>query len=1034
MTDSHIWHTKIAARIHDPAEKALVLMRDPAGHENGTSLALSRLMGLKHSPDQQDLSDTNTLHALLFKASLPKGMYKVVQRADWWAAAADRPQWPMQAIEVTTKTGNQLTLKVANGSQVHFSKQPILIHPLTGEQIDLGQLTETEVADIKDRSLQHHLGLLKALGIQADQPHDMRRTLLALWRFAPEISETEDNGQLGALWQQLPADTRVPDHNIWDHLDLTSAFAGAFAADPQQEVALLTMSLGPVQSFIAAARSTSDLWAGSHLLSRLAWECMRPLCEQLGPDAVLFPRLRGIPQVDLWLRDQMHLPAELFDGCEWKNSTTDANPLFSAALPNRFVAVVPASQAQAIAQRCEQAVRDWLQNTGQEVVNQLLVAAGLKTDAEQHCHQQMREQLAGFPEVHWAAVPFSLIRPRNADKQNNLDTSALSAAMAPFFGVAPDQASGFLSSPAWQVLKDDMAWDDRTTFWSPNPGTLYPAVFDLAERALAAAKASRTFDQLQQHGWRCSLTGDSEWLTTNPEQLKTSYRQQKDTLWAKVQKAKQSWAKEGEHLGGLAALKRLWPDVFAKQVSQATGKDCGRFVVSTHTMALAKHLDNWLAKGAPAGEKFSAICESLNPDSVALPRGLLRKHGGKGNHLSDAKVLPGLLDAARDSEDDSAYKQALDVVKSTLEVKTSLETYYSLIMLDGDRMGAILAGDTATKTAISYRASFHPNVHTSFDAQADKNPALKNYSQQARAISPNRHLAISGALNDFSQTVVPHVVEAEHLGRVLYAGGDDVLAMLPTADLLSTMQRLRHAYSGAAPVDDKTNWGMVRNGQGDVRNRLVLNKGFAWLNGRLMRMMGQHATASCGAIVAHHQAPLGAVLQELRKAEQRAKNEGGRDAFSITIIKRSGGALHLTEKWGEPLNLLQDLMDYLRTKGTSRRAVYNSLEWLRDLPEPSSPSHTDMLASLLTYQLERQAKGEAKNSASQLAERLAKLCAAQKANANAMANADSMPSGNGKSALNWLANFMGVAEFLARETRNGETNPSTSHTPEEASV
>src|SRR5690625_6257283 len=50
-----------------------------------------------------------------------------------------------------------------------------------------------------------------------------------------------------------------------------------------------------------AARTTSDLWAGSHLLSRLSWEAMRPLCEQLGPDAILFPRLRGIPQVDLWL-------------------------------------------------------------------------------------------------------------------------------------------------------------------------------------------------------------------------------------------------------------------------------------------------------------------------------------------------------------------------------------------------------------------------------------------------------------------------------------------------------------------------------------------------------------------------------------------------------------------------------------------------------------------------------------------------------------------------------------------------------------
>jgi CRISPR-associated protein Cmr2 len=1007
MTNNNLWHTKIAARIHDPAEKALVLMRDPAGHENGTSLALSRLMGLKHYSEQDDLSDAKTLHALLFKASLPKGMYKTVQRADWWAAAADRPQWPMQEIDVTTKKGKDITLKVAAGSQVHFSREPILIHPLTGVQINLGQLKETEVNDIKERSLDHHLNLLKALGIQGDQPHDMRRTLLALWRFAPELSETADNGELGALWQQLPADTRVPDHSIWDHLDLTSAFAGAFAADPKQEVALLTVSLGPVQSFIAAARSTSDLWAGSHLLSRLAWECLRPLCEDFGPDAVLFPRLRGIPQVDLWLRDQMNLPAELFQDCEWQQGATDANPLFSAALPNRFVAVVPASQAQAIAQKCEHAVREWLQSTGQNVVNRLLGAAGLQTEAEQHCHQQMREQLAGFPEVHWATVPFSLIHPRNADKQNDLDTSQLSAAMAPFFGVAEGQPAGFLASDAWKVLKDDMAWDDRTIFWSPNPGTLYPAVFELAERALAAAKASRTFEQLPQRGWRCSLTGDSEWLTTDPAQLDKSYRQQNDTLWAKVHHAKKSWAKKGEHLGGLSALKRLWPTVFADEVGQATGKDCGRFVVSTHTMALAAQMEQWLAAGAPAGPEFSQACADLQPVAVALPRRLMRH---MKNHVQDAKVLPGLLEAARDSEDATAYDRARTDVLNTLSRVgvDKLETYYSLIMMDGDRMGAILTGDTATNTAIAYRDSFHPSVQKGFDEQAGKDKALHAYGQQARAISPNRHLAISGALNDFSQTVVRHVVEEEHLGRVLYAGGDDVLAMLPTADLLSAMQRLRHAYSGSAPQDAKTNWGMVRNHHGDARNRLVLNKGFAWLNGRLMRMMGEHATASTGAIVAHHLAPLGAVLQELRAAEKRAKNEGGRDAFSITIVKRSGGALYLTEKWGEPVDLLQALVGFLRTDGISRRAVYNSLEWMRDLPEPATTDTQAMLASLLAYQFDRQSNGKAKakEDAPELAQRLAKLCAGQK----------SKP-------LNWLANFMGVAEFLAREIHTHQSSP-----------
>lgn len=1014
-TPSTVWHTKIAARIHDPAEKALILMRDPAGHENGTSLALSRLMGLKNYGETDEDGNLRTLSALLFKASLPKGMYKTVQRADWWAAAADRPQWPMEELEVEKRSGDKVTLKVAKGSQVRFSSQPVLIHPLTGEQINLGTLKDTEVADIKELSFDHHLGLFKALGIKGDQPHDMRRTLLALWRFAPELkNEEQNNGTLGALWHQLPADTRVPDHSTWDHLDLTSSFAGAFAADPQQEVALLTVSLGPVQSFIAAARSTSDLWSGSHLLSRLAWECMRPLCEALGPDAVLFPRLRGIPQVDLWLRDHMNLAAELFKDCEWQKGATDANPLFSAALPNRFVAVVPASHAKAIARQCEQAVRDWLQSTGQDVVNRLLDVAGLRTDAEQHCHQQMADQLAGFPEVHWAAVPFSLIHPRNAEKQNDLDTTQLSAAMAPFFGVEAGKPSGFLDSPAWQVLKDDMPWDDRTTFWSPNPGTLYPAVFDLAERALAAAKASRSFAQLSQNGWRCSLTGESEWLTTDPAQLQKSYRQQKDTLWAKVHNAKKSWAKSGEHLGGLSALKRLWPTVFADQVSQATGKACGRFVVSTHTMALASHLEQWLAKGAPAQSDFSQACKSLDPEAVALPRRLMRH---EPNHAEDAKFIPGLLEAARDSDDENAYAKAQQVVRDTLGVD-KLETYYSLIMMDGDRMGAILSGDTATNTAIPYRDSFHPTVQKGFDAQAAKHKRLYAYGQQHRAISPNRHLAISGALNDFSQFVVRHVVEQEHLGRVIYAGGDDVLAMVPTADLLGTMQRLRHAYSGSSPQDAKTDWGMLRDRQGDVRQRLVLNKGFAWLNGRLMRMMGEHATASTGGIVAHHQAPLGAVLQELRAAEKRAKNEGGRNAFSISIVKRSGGTLHLTAKWGEPVDLLQALIGFLRAAGTSSRAIFSSLEWMRDLPEPT-PTNYEMLTSLLNYQLDRQAKGDAGEQAPKLAQRLARLCAAQESN-----------------GLNWLANFMGVAEFLARETRTVATIASTEKTtePTEATV
>ena len=40
--NNKLWQAKLAARVHDPAEKALVLMRGPAGHEGGTTRTLLR--------------------------------------------------------------------------------------------------------------------------------------------------------------------------------------------------------------------------------------------------------------------------------------------------------------------------------------------------------------------------------------------------------------------------------------------------------------------------------------------------------------------------------------------------------------------------------------------------------------------------------------------------------------------------------------------------------------------------------------------------------------------------------------------------------------------------------------------------------------------------------------------------------------------------------------------------------------------------------------------------------------------------------
>jgi len=992
-----LWQTKVAARLHDPAEKALVLLRDPAGHENGTSRALIRLLGFHNiTTETVDPDNDEALVRTVFKKGIPADMYKHVQHADWWAAAADRPQWPMEEITVTTKKGAEKTLTVADWAQVRWTNNPVLTHPLTGAQFDLGKhggLSDTDFHEIKQKSFDHLSSLLVALNKQNSDEADWKKIQLALWRFGAELQEENDNGKLGALWGVLPADTRIPDHSIWDHLDLTSAFAGAFAADPDGEVALLSLAIGPVQSFIASARKMDDLWAGSHLLARLSWEAMRPVCEQLGPDAILFPRLRGVPQVDLWLRDQMDLPDELFKHCEWNKGNTDSNPLFSAALPNRFVAVVPASQAKSIAESVEQHVRQWLQNLGADIVTLLLSEAGYRGEQENITtpYDQMKEQLHGFPEVHWAAVPFSLIQCKDQQKQKDLDVTQLSAAMQPFF--EGNGEPGFLATRAWQLLQNELLMDEqgkKSVFFAPNPGVLYPAVHDLAERVLAAAKSTRTFGQTKQEGWRCSMSGETEWLTTDRKQLEKSYRQQTDTLWAKIAEKKPAWAKEGEHLGALAAIKRLWPTLFAEEVGKALGKkDIGRFVVSTHTMALAHQIDQWLEHGGLTEEGTSAALKKS--ESVALPRRLMKRHI-KNPALMDAKYLPGLLDVADEKGDEQTSKKAERLVKQTLGVER-LETYYGLILMDGDRMGAWLAG--GDDYAISYRESFHPQVQAGFDKHANNQQKIKQYGQQKRALSPNRHLAISGALNDFSLTVVRHVVEEEHLGRLIYAGGDDVFAMLPVVDLLSAMQRLRYAYSGHDPEHE-----------GGVHEELTLHKGFAILKGKLMRMMGTKATASCGAVIAHHQAPLGAVRRELAAAEKRAKNEEERNAFSITIIKRSGGALYLTEKWGEPVNLLMAVRSWLTEEGVSRRAVYHTLAWLNERELPATAFDSGMVQTLLAYQLDRQAKGDAKAQTPDLARRLATL---------AMRWPQDM-------RIEKLRNFLSVAEFLARETRQSEQN------------
>jgi CRISPR-associated protein Cmr2 len=178
---------------------------------------------------------------------------------------------------------------------------------------------------------------------------------------------------------------------------------------------------------------------------------------------------------------------------------------------------------------------------------------------------------------------------------------------------------------------------------------------------------------------------------------------------------------------------------------------------------------------------------------------------------------------------------------------------------------------------------------------------------------------------------------------------------------------------------------------------------------KLHRLMGSAFTASVGAVIAHHQAPLGRVLASLRDAEHRAKSEGGRDAFCITVIKRSGGTQHLVGKWfldrgwsGSHMGLLLDLRNVF-ARDVSRRSAYILSDLLAALPP-----ETDILESVLRHQFQRQSRQEGLDLDA-LCKRLGQASHERQAAGPARAG---WPSQN-----SWLRNILLTAEFLAREGR-----------------
>lgn len=904
MTKS-LWENKLVAWLHDPVEKCFVLFHDPSGHEKGTiKLLLNKLkeeIGL-------DI-DSKEIHS-------------EIEISDHFAASADRPQWPREEGEG----------RYAKWSQVDFASDPVLIHPLTGTQLKLYDLTDINYKTVKEVSYNHFERIL-GLG------NDAELKFLALWRFAPYCKD-----KLGQLWQLLPADTRVPDHSIWNHLDLTSAFAGARFEN--KKVSILNMAFGPVQSFIAQARATSDLWAGSHLLSSMVWEGMKVIADEVGPDAFLFPQIRGLAIVDLWLMEKAKEAGADYEklwkdefikaDVEWLNNNTDSNPLFAACLPNKFSVIVPTDRALELAEKVKVAVRNKIKEWTDKALEEL------ETGNSNVVKEQVENQLEEFPQVFITSVEWD---EDISDKSDVL--TKLKEACEKF----SDDSENFFKGDYWETINNEVSINGAT-FWKPKAGVIYPAIYELADKSLAAAKSLRDFKQLPQEGFRCTLCGEREWLTNNRSMLNNSPGDRKESLWSEQPNNKK---KKVEHLCAVCALKRYWPRVFSNMVGKSINKEIDRFVISTHTMSLIPTLRT-LVNNASTIKGLENITKLRNnmklknytcKDTAVLPRKFIREirkveENSNQTGLTElCKCIPAIIDNLRDDDNYEAIDSFYRELSNASGAKP--ETYYALILMDGDNMGAWLSA-TETERRIPYSASWHPIIRQKpeFLEASQGNTSLEKYLNALKSASPTRHAAISQALNNYSSKIVPCIIEDKHNGKLIYSGGDDVLAMASTDEVIDIIKSLRMAYSGFGHK--------VEQGEKLDKAKDYKQNGFVLLKEKLLQVMGVKASASVGVVIVHHQTPLAYALKCLREAEHTAKM-AGRNSFCIRIIKRAGGEITFTDNWwnekdcptiikengfGEQtsIGLFEKLIKYLASdKKMSRKAFYGLEEWVHLLPE-----------------------------------------------------------------------------------------------------
>ncbi len=293
------------------------------------------------------------------------------------------------------------------------------------------------------------------------------------------------------------------------------------------------------------------------------------------------------------------------------------------------------------------------------------------------------------------------------------------------------------------------------------------------------------------------------------------------------------------------------------------------------------------------------------------------------------------------------------------------DRYFAILLMDGDKMGKLVNGETLAST---WESVMHPKIverlkQPEFDKNYKKtwNDIFTNYPK--RLLTPAIHAAISESLGDFSIYGVDSIIRAND-GRLIYAGGDDVCAVLPVDTALKAAEEIQKYYNSFFRIISDQKDETIGNSWNVEPGKMSVCLG-----------KGDGISISAGILICHHKESLSQMIADAHHLlDDKAKKETGRNACAIELRKRSGGSRYFARKWDESkawesFHRIGELISNKKKKKISASLVYR-LEQFRTGIEAilKKDDYKNLLTNFIKKQLDRSMLTAGKNSKEELEE------------------------------------------------------------------